>query len=105
MRSLVQIFCYTGGVKPQPSYSMASEARACLADKSGVTTALITGKGEPTLFPGDIDAYLPYLNEFFPIIELQTNAINFTQRRDEFTVMLPGSIVLIILHWSKQSGF
>jgi len=25
---------YTGGVKPQPSYSMASEARACLADVS-----------------------------------------------------------------------
>jgi len=53
---------------------------ACkLAEKSGVTTALITSKGEPTLFPDDIDIYLSYLNKYFPLIELQTNAINFTK--------------------------
>jgi pyruvate-formate lyase-activating enzyme len=57
-------------------------AIACrLAEKSGVTTALITGKGEPTLFPDDVSEYLRYLRRYFPIIELQTNAINFTRNR------------------------
>lgn len=52
--------------------------RACkLAEKSGVTTALITGKGEPTLFPQDILQYLEVLKDYFPIIELQTNSLNF----------------------------
>jgi len=49
---------------------------ACrLAEKGGVTTALITGKGEPTLFPDDISRYLAYLPKYFPLVELQTNAI------------------------------
>ena len=51
---------------------------ACkLADKSGATTALMTGKGEPTLFPEEIGAYLDAMNRnnCFPIRELQTNGI------------------------------
>ncbi len=49
---------------------------AVLADKSGVTTALITGKGEPTLFPEQISRIICELDKHnFPIIELQTNGI------------------------------
>lgn len=52
---------------------------ACrLAEKGGVTSALITGKGEPTLFPEDITAYLKVIPEYFPLIELQTNAMTFS---------------------------
>lgn len=50
---------------------------ACkLAKQSGATTAMITGKGEPTLYPGQIKYYLDRLhrNEI-PILELQTNGI------------------------------
>lgn len=51
--------------------------QACLlARQSGVTTILLTGKGEPTLFPDEITAKLEAISEFeFPMIELQTNGI------------------------------
>lgn len=50
--------------------------QACqLAKDSGVTTILLTGKGEPTLFPNQIVEVLQHLEPYkFPIIELQTNA-------------------------------
>jgi molybdenum cofactor biosynthesis enzyme MoaA len=46
------------------------------ADRSGVSTVLITGKGEPTLFPEHISDYLRELQLFnFPFIELQSNML------------------------------
>jgi molybdenum cofactor biosynthesis enzyme MoaA len=49
---------------------------ACrLAERAGATTCLITGKGEPTLYPELITDYLSYIKGHFPIIELQTNGI------------------------------
>ena len=51
------------------------KAACMLAEKCGVTTALITGKGEPTLYPMGISDVLSDLRDYFPIIELQTNAI------------------------------
>jgi len=50
---------------------------ACkLADKAGATTVLLTGKGEPTLYPQLITRYLLELQKYnFPLIELQTNGI------------------------------
>lgn len=45
-----------------------------LAEIGNVTTAIITGKGEPMLFPNHIDTYMSNLATFnFPFIELQTN--------------------------------
>lgn len=52
--------------------------KACiLADKAGATTILLTGKGEPTLYPELITEYLIHIkdNGNFPFIELQTNGI------------------------------
>jgi len=52
--------------------------KACqLARIGGATTVLITGKGEPTLYPGLIVSYLHQLkdNGGFPFVELQTNGI------------------------------
>jgi molybdenum cofactor biosynthesis enzyme MoaA len=48
-----------------------------VAEKNNVTTALITGKGEPTLFPDLVSFYINKLSPFFPIIEMQSNAIVF----------------------------
>jgi len=51
---------------------------ALLAERDGSTTVLITGKGEPTLFPDQISQILTELQKHrFPIIELQTNGILF----------------------------
>jgi molybdenum cofactor biosynthesis enzyme MoaA len=51
--------------------------KACqFAKMSGVSTVLLTGKGEPTLYPDHITAYLRHLQQYcFPFIELQTNGI------------------------------
>lgn len=47
-----------------------------LAQRSGALTAMITGKGEPTLFPEMITEYLHVLQEYdFPLLEMQTNGI------------------------------
>jgi len=57
---------------------------ACeLAKRSGVTTALITGKGEPTLVPKEISAYVRRLAVHFPLIELQTNGIMLAHEKDD----------------------
>lgn len=51
--------------------------KACrLAQIGGTTTVLLTGKGEPTLYPTEISNYLEALKPCgFPLIELQTNSI------------------------------
>ncbi len=61
----------------EPKVNWRNFKKACLlAEKKGVTTVLITGKGEPTLHPEKITKFLENLREFsFPIIELQTNGI------------------------------
>ena len=56
---------------------------ACkLAKQSNATTVLLTGKGEPTLYPSLITSYLAQLKEYdFPFIELQTNGIKLEDRK------------------------
>jgi len=49
---------------------------AHLAERAGTTTVLMTGKGEPTLYPDEITHYLILLGNQFPLIELQTNALD-----------------------------
>lgn len=51
------------------------EKASRICRQCGVTTALLTGKGEPTLYPDLIRAYLLELEDDFPIIELQTNGL------------------------------
>jgi len=58
---------------------------ARLAREYGADTAMITGKGEPTLFPGQITKYMEALREFqFPFVELQTNGIDMAEREGVF---------------------
>jgi uncharacterized Fe-S cluster-containing radical SAM superfamily enzyme len=47
-----------------------------LARRCNVTTAMLTGKGEPTLWPDEISQYLTNMKNEFPIVELQTNGIS-----------------------------
>jgi molybdenum cofactor biosynthesis enzyme MoaA len=52
------------------------------AERARATTAMLTGKGEPTLWPNLITEYLLRLNHpklIFPIIELQTNGIGIAR--------------------------
>src|SRR5262249_24053173 len=56
-----------------PAVNWRNFCIACrLAERCGVTTAMITGKGEPTLFPAQVTRYLQEMASFaFPIVELQ----------------------------------
>jgi hypothetical protein len=73
-----------GVMLDEPEVNWRNFRVACrLAERCGVTTAMLTGKGEPTLFPEQITKYLQALSEFpFPIIELQSNGILLAERAD-----------------------
>jgi molybdenum cofactor biosynthesis enzyme MoaA len=62
---------------------------ARLAEKHGVTDAMITGKGEPTLYPAQITAYLTALEEHdIPLVDLNTNGLLFMERPEEYDAHL-----------------
>lgn len=66
------------GVTPKkPKINWRNFEISCrFAKQNGATTAMLTGKGEPTIFPDQITEYLAALAKFdFPFIELQTNGI------------------------------
>ncbi len=65
----------------EPKVNWRNFKIACqLARQSGVTTVLITGKGEPTLFPKQISYFLTEMHPFeFPLIEMQTNGIRIAE--------------------------
>ena len=68
----------TAGAKPgEPPVidSVRLRKGAELAKHLGATTALITGKGEPTLWPERLYEALDVVGEVFPLVEVQTNGI------------------------------
>ncbi|MEK7191894.1 MAG: radical SAM protein [Patescibacteria group bacterium] len=70
----------------EPEVNWRNFRKACLlAKQSGVTTAMFTGKGEPTLFPNQITKYLEAMMDFeFPIIELQSNGIMISKKENRY---------------------
>lgn len=60
--------------------------KACrIAQLNGITTVLLTGKGEPTLYPDQITEYLQHLQKYnFPILELQTNGVLFSELPEKY---------------------
>lgn len=71
----------TGFKEPLPTEPnwVNLEAGCRLAVMGGVTTVLLTGKGEPTLYPDLISSYLVALKRHrFPFVELQTNGLSLT---------------------------
>jgi molybdenum cofactor biosynthesis enzyme MoaA len=80
-----------GGVQlEEPEVNWRNLRVACrLAERCGVTTAMLTGKGEPTLFPHQITRYLRALAEFdFPLVELQSNGILLAEQADAYSAHL-----------------
>lgn len=60
-----------------PINEWAFHKAAQLAKTAGTTTVLITGKGEPLLFPDMVTRYLELCQQHqFPFLELQTNALD-----------------------------
>lgn len=73
------------GLKPQPINWRNFEKAAQIAKDYKVGSVMITGKGEPTLFPDQITDYLIHLEKYnFPLIDLQTNGINLEKKSEKF---------------------
>jgi molybdenum cofactor biosynthesis enzyme MoaA len=98
------------GVK-EPDVSWRNFRKACqLAAQSGVTTAMLTGKGEPTLFPAQITRYLEAMADFeFPLLELQTNGILLVQQREKYAPHLArwydlglSTVAVSIMHYDPE---
>jgi len=76
-------FCIAGmtpangiGTK-EPDVNWRNFNKACqYAKDSGCITAMITSKGEPTIFPDQITKFLTEMDPYkFPVIEMQTNGL------------------------------
>ncbi len=50
--------------------------------RDGLVSVILTGKGEPLLYPKMITHYLNLIHYQFPIIELQTNGIRIREMQD-----------------------
>lgn len=74
----------TGSVDCPTKPNWKNFEKACrLAQIGEATTVLLTGKGEPTLYPELISDYIAKLKPFgFPFIELQTNGISLLNMED-----------------------
>ncbi len=78
-----------------------------IAKQHNVTTALITGKGEPTLFPSQLEEFTYRLGKEFPLVELQTNGLLFQGSRWKSrleTMYADGltTIALSIVHYENE---
>lgn len=83
---------------------------ACrFAKDNKVSTVLLTGKGEPTLFPGQLGRYLERLQPHgFPFVELQTNGIALATK-EKVQRALPEwyehgltLVALSVVHWEAE---
>jgi pyruvate-formate lyase-activating enzyme len=88
-------------------------AKACrLAQINSVTSVIITGKGEPLLYPDQITDYLTALKPYnFPIVELQTNAILLSEQPQKYEPYLRlwhklglTFIAVSIIHYSPEKN-
>lgn len=87
--------------------------KACrLAQMNNVTTVLITGKGEPLLYPNQISDFLKNLKQFdFPLIEIQTNGLvlgnNFEKYKKyliEWRKLGLNTIAFSIVHYERDKN-
>ena len=97
----------------QPEVDWRNFRKACqLAQRSGVTTAMLTGKGEPTLFPEQVTRYLEEMQPFgFPLVDLQSNGILLVEQEERYRPHLTAwyerglSLVAIsIVHYEPEKN-
>jgi len=95
----------------EPRINWRNFRKACrLAQINRVTTVLLTGKGEPILYPKQLTQFLEHLNEYdFPLIELQTNGILLA--REDYEKYLKKwydlgltMIAISIVHYAKEKN-
>lgn len=98
----------TGFKEPLPTEPnwVNLEAGCRLAVMGGVTTVLLTGKGEPTLYPDLISSYLVALKRHrFPFVELQTNGLSLTGKL--LAAWKKGGLTTVCLsavHWEREKN-
>lgn len=87
--------------------------KACrIAELNGISTVLITGKGEPTLFPDQLTECLKHLEKYnFPILELQTNAVLFWEQPEKYDRYLQEwyelgltTISISVVHYDREKN-
>lgn len=96
-------------IKPQPVNWRNFEKAKKFALANGVTTAFITSKGENTLFPDQVTAFLEHLQEF-PIVELQTNGSRFLEPAftvgggylEKWYALGLTTIAISVVHWEPE---
>jgi len=65
----------------EPNWARFNTACAIIEQaRDGLVSVLLTGKGEPLLFPVQITNYLKHMNHRFPLVDLQTNGILIEDR-------------------------
>lgn len=100
------------GFKPQPVNWRNFEKACLLAKQYQARSVIITGKGEPTLFPDQITQYLDRLEKHnFPLIDLQTNGVKLSQQEQKYEPYLKewynrglAFIALSIVHYSAEEN-
>jgi molybdenum cofactor biosynthesis enzyme MoaA len=80
--------------------------KACkLAQQNGVSTALITGKGEPTLYPGTLLGTAEVLTKYFPLVELQTNGYKLgTTYLEELYKKGLTTVIVSMVHYDNNKN-
>ena len=95
----------------EPKVNWRNFHKACrLAQMNNVTTALITGKGEPTIFPKQITRFLMEMDEGeynFPFIELQTNGLLIADGKCDSELQAwydfgMTTIAISLVHWEQD---
>lgn len=80
-----------GELPKSPGINKRNLRKAVAAAKlGGTTTVLLTGKGEPTLYPREITDYLRLIEGQFPFMELQTNALEIGRLAQVGRSHIPG---------------
>ena len=87
--------------------------KACrLSQVNNVSTVLLTGKGEPLLYPDQITEFLRNMKKFdFPIIEIQTNGLVFGSDWKKYEPYLKewrdlglNTIAISVVHYEKEKN-
>lgn len=100
-------------VKQETTINWRNFEKSCqFAVCNNVTTVLLTGKGEPLLYPDHVTQYLSHIEQYrFPFIELQTNGICLEQKMSFYEKKLADwydmwltTIAISIVHYNPEKN-